>query len=486
MTNSKKCISFLLASIITASLVSCASDNTTKQSETEQTTSAETTAETTAEILSDDLGDFDFGGDTFTVAIFDNINVNNDIDADSETGDVLNDAIYKRNLKLEDRFNVVIEQTTLTDGEMASYVRKSIQSADQSFDAANVRCTDGLTFWQEGLITTIDKVPNIDLQKPYWNIMLNKSLTINNIQYIALGDFNVNTSDVTHALLFNKTLTGDLNLPDMYQTVRDGGWTYDEMNTVMTAAVSDLNGDSVMDDNDRWGYLAHPKEVLPSFWISAGVYSVAKDENDTPVIGIDNENFYDVFNKIFEITWDSGAWFTKGKLDADIPLEFITMFSNGQSLFMDTTFFVIGKIRDMETDFGIIPYPKFDADQKDYITRVEYYFPTIIPISSTSLEMTGVMLEALNCESANIVKPAYYDIALKTKYTRDDESSEMLDIIFNSRVVDMGDTTLCDKIRDSFMAQMFTANNRNLSSKVKTTEKIIESLIKKIPGSTES
>ena len=156
------------------------------------------------------------------------------------------------------------------------------------------------------------------------------------------------------------------------------------------------------------------------------------------------------------------------------------MFANHQSLFLDSTFFVIGKIRGMEADFGIIPYPKLDEAQKQYVSRVEYYFPTIVPINSDSLEITGVMLEALQSESAKTVRPAYYDIALKTKYTRDDESAQMLDLIFSTRVVDMGDTTLCDKIRDGFMAQMVSANNRNLASSSKQMENIIKNLIKNI------
>ena len=36
------------------------------------------------------------------------------------------------------------------------------------------------------------------------------------------------------------------------------------------------------------------------------------------------------------------------------------------------------------------------------------------------------------------VIPAYYDVQLKTKIARDDESSEMLDIIFAGRKYDLG------------------------------------------------
>lgn len=471
---------FLATAMFLLACFSCASgDANTGAKETIAVQTEETTIDEFAK-YNDDLGEHNFDGETFTIAIYLNINTNNNIDTEAETGEVLNDAIYKRNRKIEERFNSKINQSTHEDGLFAGFVRSSILAGDNAFHIANVRCSDGLYLWVEDLVLPIEKLPYINLEKPYWDRSLNKSLTINKTQYIALGHFNVATDDLTHALLFSKSMMRDLSLPDIYKLVRDGGWTFDEMNSMMAAAITDLNGDSLYDGADRWGYLAHPKEILPNFWIAAGEFAIAKDDADMPASGIEGERFFDVFTKTFEMMWDSGAWFTKAKLDADIPYECIQMFADGQSLFLDSTFFVIGKIRGMETDFGIIPYPKFDEAQKDYVSRVEYYNPTIVPANSNSLDITGVMLEALQSESAKSVRPAYYDIALKTKYTRDDESVEMLDLIFNTRVVDIGDTTLCGEIRDGFMAQMFSTNKRDLASRSKNMSVILKNLIRKL------
>jgi hypothetical protein len=138
-------------------------------------------------------------------------------------------------------------------------------------------------------------------------------------------------------------------------------------------------------------------------------------------------------------------------------------------------------MRNTDVDFGILPYPKYDDTQERYYSRVSYYNPTLVPKTNSDLEFTGCILEALMCESENTVVPAYYEIALKTKYSRDDESSAMLDFIFSTRVVDIGDTTLCDKIRDGFMAGMYESDNRSLSSKIASTEKIIGLFIEKLP-----
>jgi len=144
--------------------------------------------------------------------------------------------------------------------------------------------------------------------------------------------------------------------------------------------------------------------------------------------------------------------------------------------------FVIEKIRSMDVEFGIIPYPKYDSAQPEYVSRVEYYMAMQVPITNSDLERAGAMLEALNSESAKTIIPAYYEIALKSKYARDDDSAQMLDLIFNTLVVDIGDTTLCDKIRDAFMAAMFEKNDRNLASKIESTEAIIQKFAEKIPN----
>ena len=195
-----------------------------------------------------------------------------------------------------------------------------------------------------------------------------------------------------------------------------------------------------------------------------------------------SERFHSVYVKIFEILYDTGVYFAKCPMDSDIGSEAIRLFSANQSLYLDVSLFFIGSLRDMEADFGILPYPKYDEAQSDYYSRVAYYWACIVPVTNKDLEFTGAMLEALNCESANSVVPAYYEIALKGKYSRDNESEQMLQLISDNRIIDIGDTTLCGEIRDGFIAQLFKSNKReNLESKLASAEKTIQKYIDKIP-----
>ena len=157
------------------------------------------------------------------------------------------------------------------------------------------------------------------------------------------------------------------------------------------------------------------------------------------------------------------------------------LFTDNQLLFMDCSFFYAQLLRSMETDFGIIPYPKYNEDQDRYYSRVSYYNAPVIPISNDRPELVGAVLEYFNYASSETVIPAYYDTVLHGKVVRDEESREMLDIIFNSRVVDIGDTTLCADIRDGKVFTMFKNEDNNLSSKLPSLEKVMDKFLSKMP-----
>ncbi|MCL2813249.1 MAG: hypothetical protein FWD23_01470 [Oscillospiraceae bacterium] len=484
----KKIAAFGLIFVLSiAILVSCGEDNTGRgeatanQNPGKSADTEEAAAEDPFAKYSDSLGEYDFDGEEFKIQIFPNENVRNSIDTPEENGEVFNDAMYKRNRSVEERFNVVIKEV-VTDDFANAKTKKVVLAGDSGvFDMFDSRCPDALNNWQEGWVQSYENIPIIDLAKPYWNNSANKTLTLGGSQYVALGNFNFASYEISHALLFNKNMIQDFALENPYTLVNGGNWTFDKMEEMMKQVISDINGDGTMDQNDRYGYLTHPKQVLPNFWIAAGAFSVGKDENDMPYLAMGSEKFINAFDKTFDMLWETGAYYL-GKGGPDIPQYAIDMFSNNQSLFMDTTLFVIEKIRSMEVDFGIIPYPKYDASQQNYVSRVEYYMAMQVPVTNSDLTRAGVMLEALNSLSAKTIIPAYYEIALKSKYARDDDSAEMLDLIFNTLVVDIGDTTLCDKIRDAFMASMFEKNDRNLASKIESTETIIQKFIEKIPN----
>jgi len=94
---------------------------------------------------------------------------------------------------------------------------------------------------------------------------------------------------------------------------------------------------------------------------------------------------------------------------------------------------------DLDDDMGFLPYPKWDEAQEEYYTMVDGSHQALaVPTTATKMDMIGAVTEVLNAESWKLVTPAYYDVALKVKATRDMESVAMLDLIVNSRIFDFG------------------------------------------------
>jgi len=480
----KKFILLVLVILLSVSaFISCAKsasgkDNTSKEGNLNgDNGNASVAEETTEDIYADNLPEQDFGGAEFRMAVQDAAWLYVLYDAQEQTGDVLNDAVYKRNREIEDRFNVKITQNAI---DPVGTLKKNVQSGVDAYELYLPVDRDALNLAVANMICKLSDIPNINIAKPYWSQSLNKSLTIGGNLYFAYGSFNLSVYDYTHVLLFNKQMISDLGLDSPYNLVNSGNWTFDTYSEMAKAAVKDVDGNGVMDGSDIYGLISLDKHVLPDFWIAAGVQSISKSSDDIPQFTLmGDEKFASVISKIFTITYDNNSWY-RGGLAANKEDYYMS-----HTLFYDDTFKMVGDLRGSDTDFGIIPYPKYTADQENYYTRVEGGNPGVVPVTAKNLQMIGTVLEALNAESAKTVVPAYYDISLKTKYARDEESSQMLDLIFNNRIYDLGDTYWSSILRDGMFLNMFKKNDRDLASQLEAVEPKINAEIDKVVSAFE-
>ena len=154
---------------------------------------------------------------------------------------------------------------------------------------------------------------------------------------------------------------------------------------------------------------------------------VNKDANNMPVLDAVNERnvtLVDRINKFFEQKGAAMEWDTYGI--------FNTAFQSGLVAFLHGHLSVLTEFRDMEDDFGFVPYPKLYEKQEDYMVRVQNTaHMTYIPITNKHLDFTGAVLEVLAAESYNTVIPTYFDTVLTVKTTRDTESEQMVPFILD-------------------------------------------------------
>lgn len=468
-------IALLLALLMFAS---CGGNAGTDVPDTAATDADETIAETEAENLKDNLGAYDFGGEEFTFysRLQATPNFHGALFAAEETGEILNDTILRRNRTIEERFNYVMTEVLGTTTDAA---RTAVLAGDDTYKVISTRCSYAFDYACEGLLYPVTDLPEIDLDRAYWDAKLTSDMTVLHKMYFAVGTFNLTSYDFTHVLLFNKKMAEDYNIGNLYGIVSDGQWTFDRFGEIAGSITADTDGSGTMDAEDTYGFVSAGKQVPPCFWISGGVLSVSKNADDIPVFEMkENSRFLTVLERVYNITWDNNAWMYTSS-DENVPTVVRDQFRNGKALFLDCTCFHIEDFRAMETDFGIIPFPKYDEAQDEYCSRIEGCELFCVPVTNNKLEMTSVILEAMASESAQYLLPVYYDVILTSKYTRDSESAEMLDIIYGNRIFDYGDTIWCDLLRDKVLKDMYKANNRDFASKVESLTATVQDRIDK-------
>jgi len=430
-------------------------------------------------IYQDDLPEISMNGYVFRMFSrqLDPMTFRGIINPEEITGEMLNDALYERNRRIEERFGMTFTEVVRDNSDA---VRNAIRAGSDDYDMVTTRIPAAFQYAHEGLLYSIEVLPHIDLSKPYWDQSLNPSLTIANKRYFAIGATNLVTYDFTDCLLFNKKLFTDLGLDYPYALVEDGKWTFDRFNEMARAAVKDINGDGIFNADDSYGFVGPAKNILSTFVISAGNLSIQKDPDDIPYFAIPgNEKYISAFQKAFDIIYDDNVWF-KTNTDENVDQVGMQIFESGRSAFAYSTFFFVTQLRGMEADFGILPFPKLDESQDRYYSRVSFTDLFTVPVTNTNLEYTSIIAEALACESARSILPVYYDVSLRTKISRDDDSQDMLDIIFNNRVIDMGDTIFAAQTRDSVFNVMLQRGDRDLVSRIERMENNVNRELDKI------
>ncbi|MBP5256183.1 MAG: hypothetical protein J6Z80_03910, partial [Clostridia bacterium] len=120
--------------------------------------------------------------------------------------------------------------------------------------------------------------------------------------------------------------------------------------------------------------------------------------------------------------------------------EMLIRFNDEKALFYTEVMLHVKTMRGYEVDFGIIPTPMYDEQQKNYSHWVnfgEMYVHTL-PVHAEDPNRSAYILETTCVASDYYLLPAFYDVSLKSKWSRDDESQDMLDIIFSTYTVDLG------------------------------------------------
>lgn len=404
-------------------------------------TAANTTTDTEIEPeetkMKDNLPERDFGGYDFHMLIRDADGYVKDMYVEEESGDLIDDAIFQRNLVVGERFNFEMSVQRSSHNNYETDAAASIMAGADDYDFVFPHARAAFAYAKQGLVLDWFKdLPYVNLEQPYWAQDAVENLSIAHKLFTCIGDISYKNLGNTKCLFFNKPLFETYGIESPYGTVLDGDWTFDKFGDIGRVGSRDLNGDgklSILDD--QYGYVTTwwggPIQVL----FSANLRIAMKDEDDIPYLSIYSERAVEVYEKFFDLMSDGSSYLHL----ADASTEITAAFKEGRAFLIETSIGNAVGYRDMEQDFGIIPWPKFDETVDKYYSNVDAGCSLIvIPITASDPERTSIILEALGCEAYNSVIPVFYDVCLTTKFSRDAESVEMLEICRENKVFDFG------------------------------------------------
>ena len=411
-----------------------------------------------------------------------------DPESDGETGDVEKDAFYFRSRDIEDKFGLdwtdyQPEQVEGAGHAVVEAVKQDVLAGSQAYDAGygTPVAVAGPLFRSDALADASEYTV-VDFERDWWPSSLLDTYHINGATYFVNGAIVTSNYQDTCCVIYNKDVQTDYNIEELYPLVESGEWTFDKMLEIASVIPANTNGNAAYRFSEPNGMAV----------IYANGYTITKFNDDTTpyvedLYPIELSNLSDKLSPIFGD--DTLCVNAKGVLSGNYEnieekygkASTNEMFVDDEILFHFVTTGGAAELREEEVTFGILPLPKREASQENYVSYAEPWaaFNVFVPKTTTSTEVTGVIIEAIAALGRKHIKPAYYDNLLRSRATYDYESQAMIDIIFNTKVYELIDflTPDGDNNSDSSFVKILKGSiqetNQGIASKYKMQAKLV-------------
>ncbi len=440
----KLTIWLLLAGMLLAMLAGCAQDQNEGGSETDENGSAvEEESYWMNPALKPDQVDIKLEGTEVVILSYNKY----DISPEENSSDPLEDAVYKRDDKLQNELGVKFNNQYQSDFNLiATAIKNDVTAGTGEYHIVYQHMIDaarGLA--PGGYLYNLTELDYVDFDQEWWDQDCKKGFVIGDNMMMVCGDLLPSSMLITASVLFNKNLFEENGWDLPYEDAREGKWTMDDMLELTKDQTKDLNGDGkVIHTDDFYGVTAWAADADFNLFFGTGATMFSYDGDHLPVFDPDTDRLQQIYDKIYKLLITQNSFhviWAQYEKDPSMYTATIDVFRDGRALFFPTYLSTTTSLRDMVDDYGILPNPKYDEKQTDYLGFVNGSASmACVPssLSDENLAVAGYMLEALASSSYHMTTDTLYDVVAKSKNARDPESAEMVDIIIRHKVFDFG------------------------------------------------
>lgn len=395
------------------------------------TPSGSASAETTVSALGVPE-DLKYTGKTYTIFTWSN-QTQWEWDSEGIAGELIGDAIYERVMSIEEKFGITLNiQKQAGEWEnrnsFIQAVAASVMTNAHAYDLIGQYTPAAAIGAMQNLYVDINDVDYVDLNSTWWPGDIAESSAINGKLYFVTGDITPTLVRNMGTVMVNLTKADELNLDNLYEIVDAGNWTMDELKKMALGHFTDLNG-----DDQIYAVTIANNTMFDNLFYGAGFKYVTPEADGTLSMSADlsGEKLINWFKSCQSLLNDN----------PDVEVKGITAaFSAEKALFhLGSVADVQNTLKDVEFDFGILPFPKYDTTQKDYATIVGYWVTMYsVPIDAPDQTMSGAVLETLGWEGATRLTPVVYEEAFQYRYLNSPENARMFDLLHDTLVYDTG------------------------------------------------
>ena len=477
----KKIIVCLLCLFLIGSAISCTTPNTPSTDETkaEQTSASDGTSASTGEESQDpyvdEIGeDVRFEGTDIRVIAASQSSNSIILAPEADTAELVNSAVYNRNLAVEDRLGVsliLVDAISWDDG-LYDIIYESLNANSDDYDLIVGYGVVNIGLAAENMMANLLEVEHLDLTKAYWNEKFSTNASYGDRVYWATGDISYNYLTSLYGCYVSKQVWADSVANEesrsLYQVIEDGDWTYEALLGYSQLAERDMDGDlTINHEKDQVGLIGSPSHICNSLYFAMGGTYSQRDESGALSFSLESEKTMDLYAKLYGLFTAPKGVYNCG--DGSIWNDFaaINSFTQNRALFYIKQLEVVmmDVFRNMKPDdaFSVVVLPKNDEKQTEYHTLTFNGHPIVgIPytVPAERLSAVGATMELMASEGYQTVYPAFYETAMKTRYSRDEESAKMIDMLRDSATSDFA-YIWSQRITGSGGVEMLLSNSIN-------------------------